>query len=450
MSDNRALGHFLTNSPRLQIEEIPIAQLKRKKLNARRHPEKQITMLSRSIDNFGFLIPALVDEENHLLSGEARVEAAARLGMTKIPVIRVQHLSDAEKRAYIIADNKLAELGSWDPDILRRELQFFVELDVNFDFSTIGFETAEVDLILDSKIDHSEDDSPPQIDRNAPAVSQPGDLWLADQHRILCGNALTAESYQTLLGDDRAKLIVADPPYNVPIVGHVSGSGSVRHREFVMASGEMSPEQFEAFLVIAATNMANFSANGSLHYLFMDWRHAAEILAVGKTVYAELKNVCVWRKTNAGMGSLYRSQHEFVFVFKNGTAAHINNVNLGADGRNRSNVWDYGGFNSFSKQRDELLAVHPTTKPVPLVADVIRDASARGDLVLDPFAGSGTTVIAAEKTRRRAAVMEIDPLYVDAIIRRWQSFTGKDAICSRTGVTFGTRKARAVSPETVR
>ena len=370
--------------------------------------------------------------------------------MTKIPVIRVQHLSDAEKRAYIIADNKLAELGSWDPDILRRELQFFVELDVNFDFSTIGFETAEVDLILDSKIDHSEDDSPPQIDRNAPAVSQTGDLWLADQHRILCGNALTAESYQTLLGDDRAKLIVADPPYNVPIVGHVSGSGSVRHREFVMASGEMSPEQFEAFLVIAATNMANFSANGSLHYLFMDWRHAAEILAVGKTVYAELKNVCVWRKTNAGMGSLYRSQHEFVFVSKNGTAAHINNVNLGADGRNRSNVWDYGGFNSFSKQRDELLAVHPTTKPVPLVADVIRDASARGDLVLDPFAGSGTTVIAAEKTRRRAAVMEIDPLYVDAIVRRWLSFTGKNAICARTGVTFGTRKARAVSPETVR
>jgi DNA modification methylase len=401
MSDNRSLVPLLTNSPRLQVEEVPIAQLKRKTLNPRRHPEKQITMLSRSIDNFGFLIPGLVDEENHLLSGEARVEAAARLGMPKIPVIRVQHLSDAEKRAYIIADNKLAELGSWDPDILRRELQFFVELDVDFDFSTIGFETPEVDLILDGKIDDSEDDSPAQIDRNAPAVSQPGDLWLADQHRILCGNALTTESYQTLLGSELAKLIVTDPPYNVPIGGHVGGSGSLRHREFVMASGEMSPGQFEAFLMIAATNMSNFSADGSLHYIFMDWRHAAEILAVGKTVYSELKNVCVWRKTNAGMGSLYRSQHELVFLFKNGAAAHINNVNLGAHGRNRSNVWDYDGFNSFGKRRDELLAIHPTVKPVALIADVIRDASARGDLVLDPFGGSGSTIIAAEKTRRR-------------------------------------------------
>jgi DNA modification methylase len=212
-------------------------------------------------------------------------------------------------------------------------------------------------------------------------ISQPGDLWLADQHRILCRNALTAESYQTLLGGERAKLIVTDPPYNVPIDGHVGGSGSVRHREFVMASGEMSPEQFETFLVIVATNMANFSADGSLHYVFMDWRHATEILAAGKTAYSELKNICVWRKTNAGMGSLYRSQHEFVFVFKNGTAAHINNVNLGAHGRNRSNVWDYGGINSFGKQRDELLAIHPTVKPVALIADVIRDASARGDLV---------------------------------------------------------------------
>jgi DNA modification methylase len=381
MNDIRSLVPILSNSPRLEIEEVRIEELKRNTRSPRRHPEKQIAMLAGSMATFSFLVPGLIDEENRLLSGEARVLAAERLGMTKIPVIRVQHLSEAEKRAFIIADNKLAELGSWDRDSLRRELQFFVELDIDFDFSVIGFETAEVDIILDSKIDGSEDDSLPQIDRNAPAVSQPGDLWLADQHCILCGNALTAESYQTLLGGERAKLIVTDPPYNVPIDGHVGGSGSVRHREFVMASGEMSPEQFETFLVIVATNMANFSADGSLHYVFMDWRHATEILAAGKTAYSELKNICVWRKTNAGMGSLYRSQHEFVFVFKNGTAAHINNVNLGAHGRNRSNVWDYGGINSFGKQRDELLAIHPTVKPVALIADVIRDASARGDLV---------------------------------------------------------------------
>jgi DNA modification methylase len=449
MSESRSLVP-LKNSPRLQIEEIPIGQLKRKALNPRRHSEKQIGMLCRSIDTFDFLIPCLADEENNLLSGEARVEAAVRLGMTEIPVIRIQHLNDAEKRAYIIADNKLAELGSWDRDLLRRELQFFVELDVDFDFSAIGFETAEVDIILEGEIDDAGDDLLPRIDANSPAISHPDDLWLADQHRILCGNALTAGSYRTLLGDERARLVVTDPPYNVPIDGHVGGSGSVRHREFVMASGEMSPEQFEGFLVIVATNMANFSADGSLHYVFMDWRHATEILAAGKTAYSELKNICVWRKTNAGMGSLYRSQHEFVFVFKNGTAAHMNNVNLGAHGRNRSNVWDYGGINSFGRQRDELLAIHPTVKPVALIADVIRDASARGDFVLDPFGGSGSTVIAAEKTQRRAVVMEIDPLYVDAIVRRWQSFTGKDAVCARTGVTFATREqAHALTPTAI-
>ena len=439
MNDKRSLVPF-RNSPRLQIEEVPIGHLKRKAFNPRRHPEKQIVMLSRSIDTFGFVMPCLIDEENRLLSGEARVAAAARLGITEIPAIRVQHLSEDEKRAYIIADNKLSEHGSWDCDILRRELQFLVDLHVDFDFSVIGFETAEVDVILESDVSNSKDDALPRIDRDAPAVSCPGDLWLAGRHCILCGNALIVESYQALLADKRAKLVVTDPPYNVPIDGHVGGSGSVHHREFAMASGEMSPEQFEVFLMLAARNMANFSVDGSLHYLFMDWRHVAEILAAGKTAYSELKNICVWRKTNAGLGSLYRSQHELVFVFKNGTAAHINNVNLGAYGRNRSNVWDYGGINSFGKQRDELLAIHPTVKPVALIADVIKDASARGDLILDPFGGSGSTIIAAERTQRCAAVMEIDPLYVDAIVRRWQSFTGKHATCARTGVTFATRE----------
>jgi DNA modification methylase len=207
-----------------------------------------------------------------------------------------------------------------------------------------------------------------------------------------------------------------------------------------MASGELAPEQFEALLGNATANMANFSIDGSLHYIFMDWRHTGELLAAGKKTYAELKNVCVWHKANAGMGSLYRSQHEFVFVFKNGTAAHINNINLGAHGRNRSNIWQYAGVNSFGRDRDELLAMHPTVKPVALIADVIMHASARGDLILDPFGGSGTTVIAAEKTGRRAALLEIDPVYVDTIIRRWQSFTGKDAVCARTGTTFAERQ----------
>lgn len=359
MSENRSLVPVIGNSPRLQIEEMPIIQLKRNARNPRVHSDKQVAMLARNIDTFGFLVPCLVDKKNRLLSGAARVSAAERLGMAEIPVIRL------------------------------------------------------------------------------------GDLWLAGVHRILCADALSIASYQTLLGDKRARLVVTDPPYNVPIVGHVGGNGVVQHREFAMASGEMSSAQFEAFLATALKNMAACSIDGSLHYIYMDWRHSAEILAAGKAVYSELKNICVWRKTNAGMWSLYRSQHEFIFVFKNGTSPHINNVNLGVHGRNRSNVWDYEGINSFGKHRDELLAMHPTVKPVALEADIIKDASARGDLILDPFGGSGSTVIAAEKTARRAAVMEIGVLYIDAIMRRWQSFTGKEAVCARTGATFAERERAA-------
>ena len=445
MSDNRSLVPVISNSPRLQIEYMPISQLRRNARSPRIHFDRQIVMLARNIDMFGFLVPCLIDEKNRLLSGTARVLAAERLGITQIPVVRVQHLSEVEKRAFIIADNKLAELAEWHPEILRGELQFFSELNIDFDFSAIGFETAEVDIIL-SPTTNTEDDALPRIAPNKSAVSQTGDLWIAGQHHIICADALEIKSYQTLLDSQQARLVVTDPPYNVPIAGHVGGKGAVQHREFVMASGEMTTEQFRSFLASIFIILAAFSIDGSLHYIFMDWRHAAEMLAAGNAIYPELKNICVWRKTNAGMGSLYRSQHELVFVFKNGTAEHINNVNLGVHGRNRSNVWDYPGINSFGNHRDELLAIHPTVKPVALIADVIKDASARGDLILDPFAGSGSTVIAAEKTKRRAAVMEIDPLYVDAIIRRWQTYTGSAAVLASTGERFSDRERRLIAP----
>jgi DNA modification methylase len=431
------------NSPPLHIEEAAISGLRRNASNPRRHSEKQIIMLARSIDAFGFVLPSLIDEENRILAGNAQVLAAERLGMTTIPVIIVKHLSKIEKRGLVIALNRLAELGNWDRDILRSELQFFKELDIDFDFSVLGVETPEIDIILDTATEDVADDALPRISHEAPAVSRPGELWCAGPHRILCGDALSVGSYEALLGDERARLIVTDPPHNVRIAGHAGGRGAVRHREFAMASGEMSPEEFKDFLGTAMQNMASFSIDGSLHYSFMDWRHAGAILTAGQTAYSELKNICVWRKPNSGMGSLYRSQHELVYVFKNGTAAHINNINLGVHGRNRTDIWDYDGLNSFGKDRDELLAMHPTVKPVALIADVIKDASERGDLVLDPFGGSGTTLIAAEKTQRRAAVMEIDPLYVDAIVRRWQTFTEKAAICAESGVTFAQRERAA-------
>jgi DNA modification methylase len=431
------LGH---NSQRVAVEHVPIDRLKRNARNPRDHKEKQLAKLAKSIARFGFLVPCIIDDDNRVLAGNARVAAAARLGFTEVPAIRIRHLTEAEMRAFVVADNKLTELATWNEAILREELQFFAELDIDFDFSAIGFETAEVDIILDDATG-SKDDDLTVLRSGRPAVSRLGDLWVAGLHHIYCGDALASGSYKQLLGTARAQLVFTDVPYNVPISGHVCGSGAVQHREFEMASGEMTSAAFTEFLIQGFKNMAHFSVDGSIHYACIDWRHLPEILAAAAVVYSDFKNLCVWTKTNSGMGSFYRSQHELVAVFKNGTAPHINNINLGVHGRNRSNVWPYAGINSFGRHRDELLAIHPTVKPVALVADAIKDASARGDLVLDPFAGSGTTLIAAEKTRRRAAVMEIDPLYVDAIVRRWEAFTGKEAVCASTGATFAEREA---------
>jgi DNA modification methylase len=427
------------NFPKLQIEEIAISRLKWNARSPRVHPEKQIAMMARNIDTYGFLHPCLITDQNRLLCGTAQVLAAMRLGMEIVPAVRVSHLSDADQRAVILADAKLSELSEWNPAVLREELQFFTDLDIGFDFSILGFETAEVDIILEGSQGQIEDD--PAESLRQLAISRSGNIWQVGEHRIYCGDALSARSYEAVLDNRRAGLVVTDPPYNVRIRGHVGGSGEIQHREFAMASGEMAPDQFALFLGASLGHLAAYSRDGALHYVFMDWRHCSEILRAGQAAYSELKNICVWRKANAGMGSLYRSQHEFVFVFKNGTAAHINNINLGAHGRNRSNVWDYAGINGFGRHRDELLAMHPTVKPVAMLADIIKDASHRGDVVLDAFGGSGSTLLAAEKTGRRAAIIEIDPFYVDATIRRWQTLTGKTAYCESTGETFAEREA---------
>jgi DNA modification methylase len=440
MNEKRSLVRFGRNSPPLQIEEVPISLLKRSARSPRVHPEKQIIMLARNIDAFGFVMPCVIDHRNRLLCGNARVEAAERLGMKTIPVIRVCHLTDAEQRAFILADAKLTEHGTWNPEVLRDEIQFFSELSIDFDFSVIGFETADVDIILESA-KFPVGDAAIDLAQRQQAVSRLGEVWQVGSHRIYCGDALSAQSYEVVLNGKLAGLVITDPPFNVRISGHVGGSGEVQHREFAMASGEMTADQFTSFLANSMKELATHSRDGSLHYVFMDWRHCQEILGASNAIYTELKNICVWCKTNAGMGSLYRSQHELVFVFKNGNLPHINNINLGAHGRNRSNVWDYAGINGFGRHRDELLAMHPTVKPVPLVADVIMDASARGDIVLDAFGGSGSTLLAAEKTGRRAALIEIDPLYVDVAIRRWQTCTGETAFCVSSGETFAEREA---------
>ena len=326
--------------------------------------------------------------------------------------------------------------------LLAEQLKDLSLLGLDFSLELTGFEMGEIDLRIASL-----EDVPDQADNPAdalpefstqPAVSKIGDLWMLGRHRLLCGSALDVAAFTALMGEERAATVITDPPYNVRIDGHASGLGAVHHRPFPMASGEMDRAEFTAFLAKAFHNLAAFSVDGSLHYIFMDWRHAEELLAAGREPYGELKNLCIWVKDNAGMGSLYRSQHELVFVFKHGRQGHRNNVQLGQFGRNRSNVWHYPGANSFSRCGEEgnLLALHPTVKPVAMIADAILDCSARRDIVLDAFLGSGTTVIAAERTGRRCYGMELDPGYVDTIIRRWQALTGGSARDALSGRSF--------------
>jgi len=407
--------------------------------NPRKHSRKQIQQIAESIRIFGWTNPVLLDGEGGIIAGHGRVEAAKLLGLDQVPTLRIDHLNEAQKRAYILADNRLAEKAGWDRELLALELQGLNDLDLGFDLTITGFEAGEIDVLIGELTtepwkDPAEEDVAPDLSK--PPVNQPGELWCLGEHRLLCGDATDSGSYERLLGADRAQMVFTDPPYNVPVDGHVCGLGKTKHRDFAMASGEMSEAEFTDFLTTVFSNLVAASCDGSIHFVCMDWRHVAELLAAGKPVYSDLNNLCVWAKTNGGMGSLYRSQHELVFVFKAGNAPHINNVELGTHGRYRTNLWHYAGVNSFGKDRDEQLAAHPTVKPVALVADAILDCSKRGGIVLDAFAGSGTTIVAAEKTGRRGYGIEIDPLYVDTAIERWQTFTGRCSVHAETDMSF--------------
>jgi DNA modification methylase len=420
----------------LRLEWRPVSALKPNPRNARIHSKKQIHQIAQSIMEFGFLNPVLIDGNDNLKVGHGRFEAAKQLGWELIPTICINHLSEAQIRAYVIADNKLALKAGWDVEILAAEFQELSALDLPFDLEITGFETAEIDLLIDGPTKTQDDplDHLPAVE--TPAVTRFGDLWQLGEHKLLCADARNSSSYSELMREERARVVFADPPYNVPIDGHVGGLGSIKPRNFAMACGEMSEAQFTHFLQSVFSNVVEVSLDGAINFICMDWRHLGEILAAGKAVYTELKNVCVWTKDNGGMGSFYRSQHELVFVFKKGTAAHVNTIELGGNGRYRTNVWAYRGANTFRQGRLEDLAMHPTVKPVALVLDAIKDCSRRGEIVLDPFSGSGTTIIAAEKSRRRARALEIDALYVDVAIRRWEKLTSSQAIHVLNGRTF--------------
>ncbi len=420
-----------------KLETVPIASLHSHDRNARTHSKSQIEQIRRSIERFGFTNPVLIDGLNSIIAGHGRVAAARELKLREVPVVRLEHLSEVERRAYVIADNRLAELAGWDKELLQLELGSILTADAEFDLALTGFDGGELEALLNATdTSASKTDDVPEVSADEATVTATGDMWMLGNHRILCGDARNAGAYATLLGNDRAQLVITDPPYNVPVSGHICGLGKVQHREFAMASGEMSEAEFTRFLTEVFGQLAAFSLDGSIHFVCMDWRHMREILIAGHTAYTELKNLIVWNKDNGGMGSFYRSKHELVFAFKSGTAPHINNFELGQHGRYRTNVWDYAGINSMRAGRDEELAMHPTVKPTAMIADAIRDCSKRRGIVLDAFSGSGTTIMACEETGRWCRALEIDPRYVDVAVKRWQKATGKLATLADSGATF--------------
>jgi DNA modification methylase len=421
----------------LCIERLSPSELTAYRRNARTHSRKQVKQIARSIETFGFTNPVLIDEQNVILAGHGRVEAAKLLGMDKVPCVRLSTMTPDQKRAYILADNKLALNAGWDDEILAGELQALLEIDLDFDVGVIGFSIAETDSLIAGLA--PEEPGDPADDRlpepaSVPARCRPGDIWELGSHRLLCGNALDADAYERLLGDELAQMIFTDPPYNVEIAGNVSGLGKVKHGEFAMASGEMSNAGFTAFLTTACRHMAAVSQDGSIHFICMDWRHMGELHCAGETAYDELKNVIVWAKDNGGMGTFYRSRHELIFAFKKGTAPHINSFELGQHGRYRTNVWQYRGVNTLKAGRLDELSLHPTVKPVQMIADAIKDVSSRGGIVLDLFGGSGSTLIAAHKTGRRGYLCELDPIYCDRIIRRWEAYAKDEAELVACGI----------------
>jgi DNA modification methylase len=421
------------------IEPIPVASLRPHPGNARTHSKRQVRQIADSIRRFGFVNPVLIGHDGGIIAGHGRVEAAKLLGLDCVPTVRLAHLNATQRRAYILTDNKLALNAGWDRELLAIELQGLVDID--FDVELTGFSPTEIDLVLDEAGEGSpngpteaENQVPFPIDDQVSAVTRAGDVWCLGRHRLICGDARDQAVFDLL--DERADLLFTDPPYNVAIDGHVTGLGRIRHREFAMGVGEMSVEAFTSFLQQTLGQAAAVAHNGAIAFVCMDWRHMGELLNAGQAVFSELKNLCVWNKTNGGMGTFYRSKHELVFVFKVGTASHTNTFGLGDSGRYRTNVWDYAGINTLRAGRSEDLAMHPTVKPVALVAEAIKDCSRRGEIVLDPFGGSGTTLIAAEKTGRLARLIEFDPAYCDTILRRFERVTGKQASQAVSGTSF--------------
>lgn len=407
----------------LQVTYKDLSELTPDPRNARTHPKRQIEQIVASISEFGFTNPILADPEGNLIAGHGRLRAARQMGLQQVPVIELAGLSNAQKKALRLADNKIAINAGWDTEILKLELADLSMPEIDIDLALTGFSAGEIDVVL-AESDDPDDEVIPEVPLE-PRV-QTGDIWQLGEHRIGCGDGRDVEFLRRVVGEgSKIDCAFLDPPYNVKINGHANAKG--RHREFAMASGEMTEAEFRSFLSDTLGACVKVSRNGAVHFVCMDWRHMDDVTASVGEVYDALLNICVWNKSNAGMGSLYRSKHEMVFVYRVGDAPHTNCVELGKHGRNRTNVWDYASVNSMRGSRREDLALHPTVKPVAMVADAICDVTRQGELVLDIFLGSGTSLIAAERVGRSFRGVDIDPAYVDLAMTRWSEITGKES-----------------------
>lgn len=433
---------FLANELKPAIESIPIASLKPWPRHARTHDRGKRQALLASIRANGLIDPIIVDENGFILSGHLRSELTAELGWEYIEAIVIRHLSLEDKRTYVIAANRFPERGGWDREILALEFTDLVDTAIDLDLRTTGFEIAEIDLAIQQAEHQPPQDDNEELEVPQEPISRLGDHWLLGDHELICGNSLEPDVWCRLMREEKARLCLTDPPYNVQIQGHVT---SKDHDEFAYASGEMTDLEFQSFLSTTLGNAVNCTIKGGLHLIAMDHRHIDDLFAAASPLYSQRLNICVWAKTTPGMGSLYRSQHELFTLYKVGTAPHTNNIELGRFGRNRSNVWTYAGAAGFRKGRDEDLAVHPTVKPTDLLADAILDLTNPREIVIDGFGGSGSLILAAERTRRRARVIELEPKYVDVTIRRWEAMTGQQARLAGSGATFSDAgKTRAV------
>ena len=420
--------------PKLNVVTRATDSLKNGPKRSRRTSAAQLARVIDSVRAFGLVVPLLIDRNDMIIAGHAVRDAALALNLLDVPCIVADHLNDAETRLLAVTLNRLGETGEWDLGALKIELGDLGLLGV--DLSVTGFSLPEIDIILMADADEDSEQDEPQPDLKNPAISRLGDLWLLGEHRLLCGDALDEASYSEVMDGAMADAVFSDPPYNCKIAGFVSGLGKHKHTDFAMAVGEMSDDAFHAFLRSYLQLCKRHLSPGAVVYACMDWRQIDRLLGAGTAAGLKRINMAVWNKGSGGMGPLYRSAYELVAVFCNGPTPAINNVELGRHGRDRTNVWTVAGANRIGSSAAKALADHPTPKPVELVADALLDVTRRGGMILDPFMGSGTTIIAAERTGRKARGIELDPRYVDVAVRRWKAFNSGHAVHAVTGRTF--------------